>query len=62
MTEYIGEYKIIERMDGGGNANVFAAENVRGETVAIKILREEGGHGKRTDKKILVRNANCYTP
>ena len=38
-------------MDGGGNANVFAAENVRGETVAIKILREEGGNGKRTEKR-----------
>lgn len=51
MAEYIGEYKIIGRMDGGGNANVFAAENVRGEAVAIKILREECGNGKRTEKR-----------
>ena len=41
MAEYMGEYKIIRRMDGGGNANVFVAENARGEEVAIKILREE---------------------
>jgi len=27
MAEYMGEYKIIRRMDGGGNANVFVAEN-----------------------------------
>ena len=87
-------------MDGGGNANVFVAENARGEEVAIKILREESGNGKKAvkrnrkkrirfkietemvvgiqdeikgysifltdylmkNKKILVRNANCYTP
>ena len=47
MAEYMGEYKIIRKMDGGGNANVFVAENVRGEAVAIKILREESGNGKR---------------
>ena len=29
MAEYMGEYKIIRRMDGGGNANVFVAENAR---------------------------------
>ena len=29
MAEYMGEYKIIRKMDGGGNANVFVAENVR---------------------------------
>ena len=28
MAEYMGEYKIIRKMDGGGNANVFVAENV----------------------------------
>ena len=28
MAEYMGEYKIIRKMDGGGN--VFVAENVRG--------------------------------
>ena len=27
MAEYMGEYKIIRKMDGG---NVFVAENVRG--------------------------------
>ena len=52
MAEYMGEYKIIRRMDGGGNANVFVAENVRGEAVAIKILREESGNGKRAEKGI----------
>lgn len=31
MAEYLGEYKIIRRMDGGGNANVFTAENVKGD-------------------------------
>ena len=51
MAEYMGEYKIIRKMDGGGNANVFVAENVRGEAVAIKILREESGNGKRTEKR-----------
>lgn len=29
MAEYMGEYKIIRRMDGGGNVNVFVAENAR---------------------------------
>lgn len=29
MAEYMGEYKIIRRMDGGGNANVFVAEYAR---------------------------------
>ena len=47
MAEYMGEYNIIRRMDGGGNANVFVAKNARGEEVAIKILREESGNGKR---------------
>ena len=51
MAEYMGEYKIIRKMGGGGNANVFVAENVRGEAVAIKILREESGNGKRTEKR-----------
>lgn len=51
MAEYMGEYKIIRKMDGGGNANVFVAENVRGEAVAIKILREESGNGKRREKR-----------
>lgn len=51
MAEYMGEYKIIRRMDGGGNANVFVAENARGEEVAIKILREESGNGKKTVKR-----------
>ncbi len=52
MAEYMGEYKIIRKMDGGGNANVFfVAENVRGEAVAIKILREESGNGKKEGKK-----------
>ena len=51
MAEYIGEYKIIRRMDGGGNANVFVAENARGEEVAIKILREESGNGKKAVKR-----------
>lgn len=51
MAEYMGEYKIIRRMDGGGNANVFVAENARGEAVAIKILREESGNGKRAEKR-----------
>ena len=51
MAEYMGEYKIIRRMDGGGNANVFVAENVRGEAVAIKILREESGNGKKAVKR-----------
>lgn len=51
MAEYMGEYKIIRRMDGGGNANVFVAENARGEEVAIKILREESGNGKKAVKR-----------
>ncbi len=51
MAEYMGEYNIIRRMDGGGNANVFVAKNARGEEVAIKILREESGNGKRTEKR-----------
>ena len=51
MAEYMGEYNIIRRMDGGGNANVFVAKNARGEAVAIKILREESGNGKRTEKR-----------
>ena len=51
MAEYMGEYKIIRRMDGGGNANVFVAENARGEEVAIKILREESGNGKKAAKR-----------
>lgn len=38
-------------MDGGGNANVFVAENARGEEVAIKILREESGNGKKAVKR-----------
>lgn len=40
MAEYMGEYKIVRRIDGGGNANVFFAVNARGEEVAIKILWE----------------------
>lgn len=51
MAEYMGEYNIIRKMDGGGNANVFVAKNARGEAVAIKILREESGNGKRTEKR-----------
>lgn len=51
MAEYMGEYKIIRRMDGGGNANIFVAENARGEEVAIKILREESGNGKKAVKR-----------
>lgn len=51
MAEYMGEYKIMRRMDGGGNANVFVAENARGEEVAIKILREETGNGKKAEKR-----------
>lgn len=51
MAEYMGEYKIIRRMDGGGNANVFVAEHARGEEVAIKILREESGNGKKAVKR-----------
>ena len=42
----ISEYKT-----GGGNANVFVAENARGEEVAIKILREESGNGKKAVKR-----------
>lgn len=51
MTENISEYKIKRRMDGGGNADVFVAENAAGKEVAIKILREENGKGKRIEKR-----------
>ena len=40
----MGKYKIVRKMDGGGNADVFVAENARGEEVAVKILREERGN------------------
>lgn len=47
MAEYMGEYKIIRKMDGGGNANVFVAENVRGEAVSKffekKVVMGKGG-------------------
>lgn len=52
MVKYMGKYKIVRKMDGGGNADVFVAENARGEEVAVKILREERGNGKRTKKEI----------
>mgnify|MGYP002728748276 CR=1 FL=1 len=61
MAEYMGEYKIIRRMDGGGNANVFVAENARGEEVAIKILREESGNGKKAVKRTK-RKPFCIRP
>lgn len=51
MVEQLGEYKIIRRMDGGGNADVFLAENADRERVAIKILREEIGNGKKVEKR-----------
>lgn len=51
MIEQLGEYKIIRRIDGGGNANVFEAEDRNGKKVAIKILREDGGKGKKAIKR-----------
>ncbi|OYO51451.1 hypothetical protein CG709_19640, partial [Lachnotalea glycerini] len=51
MIEQLGEYKILKRMDGGGNGTVFLAENEAGEKVAIKILREEIGKGKKIQKR-----------
>lgn len=41
MAEYMGEYKIIRRMDGGGNANVFVAENARGEESRSKFFEKK---------------------
>ena len=51
MIEQLGEYKILKRLDGGGNGTVYQAENEAGEKVAIKILREESGKGKNIQKR-----------
>lgn len=51
MMNKIGEYQIVERLDGGGNADVYVAKSAAGEDVAIKFLREDYGKGKRAEKR-----------
>lgn len=51
MVEAIGEYKIIKRIDGGGNGDVFFAEDSFGKEVAIKILREDNRNNKSAKKR-----------
>ncbi len=51
MIKYLGEYKICERLGGGGNATVYRGENRQGENVAVKIFREENVTGKKARKR-----------
>lgn len=51
IMKKLGVYTIRDRISGGGNADVYLAENAVGEQFAIKILREENGNSKRVIKR-----------
>lgn len=50
--ETIGSWRLIRELGRGGNGNVWLASGESGETVAVKLFREEGLRGARRAERM----------